>query len=136
MTETTQAGFEITPEMLYALLRRAMRNTVILAVAMAVPTWIGSNWRNAAMVAVGAAISAASIWEWLRLAKAINARLDNQRAAANTAVVVVLFLVRLAIFAGVLYGSLKLVQGSGVALLCGLALAVTTLAWEALRLLR
>jgi hypothetical protein len=40
------------------------------------------------------------------------------------------------VFAGVIYGSLKVFHGSVVALLVGLGLAVLALVWEALRLLR
>jgi hypothetical protein len=136
MTEQPQVIDDISPDALYAMLRRAMRNTAVIAVVLAAAVWIGSNWRNAAMLAVGAAISAASIYEWLRLARVINARLDRQKPAAHSGVVVLFFLLRLLLFAGVIYGSLKLIQGSGIALLCGLALAVTTMGWEALRLLR
>lgn len=136
MTESTQTAGDVTPEALYAMLWRAMRNTAILAVLLSIAVWIGSGWRNAGMVAVGAAISAASIYEWIRLARMINARLDREKSAANAGVVVLFFLLRLALFAGVIYGSLKVIQGSGIALLCGLALAVTTMGWEALRLLR
>lgn len=136
MTEQPQVIDDISPDALYAMLRRAMRNTAVIAVVLSAAVWIGSNWRNAAMLAVGAAISAASIYEWLRLARVINARLDRQKPAAHSGVVVLFFLLRLLLFAGVIYGSLKLIQGSGIALLCGLALAVTTMGWEALRLLR
>jgi hypothetical protein len=136
MTENAQVSSDVTPEALYAMLRRAMRNTAILAVAIGLAVGIGSNWRNAGMVLVGGVISAASIYEWLRLARTINARLDREKSAANAGVVVLFFLLRLALFAAVIYGSLRLIQGSGVALLCGLALAVSTMGWEALRLLR
>ena len=40
------------------------------------------------------------------------------------------FLFRLMIFAGAIYGSLKCFQGSAVALLCGLGLAVIAIGWE------
>lgn len=136
MTDNVQETPDVSPEALYAMLRRAMRNTAILAVVIALAVGIGSNWRNAGMVAVGGAISAASIYEWLRLARTINARLDREKPAANAGVVVLFFLLRLGLFAAVIYGSLKVIQGSGVALLCGLALAVSTMGWEALRLLR
>lgn len=137
MTETTPSPLtDISPETLFAMLRRSMRNAAIVAVVLGAGVWIGSGWRNAAMIAVGAAISVASIWEWLRLARLINARLDKQKSAASTGVVVLFFFIRLFLFAGVIYGSLKVVHGSGVALLCGLALAVTTLGWEALKMLR
>ncbi|HEX7729801.1 MAG TPA: hypothetical protein VF392_12240 [Terracidiphilus sp.] len=136
MTEEVEQAADVSPESLYAMLHRAMRNTLILGALLAIGVGIGSGWRNAGMIVVGAAISAVSIWEWLRLARVINARLDKQKAAANTGVVVLFFLLRLSLFAAVIYGSLKFLQGSGVALLCGLALAVTTMGWEALRMLR
>ena len=136
MTETAQPAADLKPEAVYALLHRAMRNTIVVALLMAAAIWLGSNWRNALMLVVGAAISAASLYEWIRLARLINARLDKEKSAANTGVVVLFFFIRLSLFAGAIYGSLKLIQGSVIALLCGLALAVTTLAWEALRMLR
>ncbi len=136
MTESSELASDISPDALYAMLWRAMRNTAVAAVLLAIAAWIGSNWRDAAMLAVGGAISAASIYEWLRLARLINARLDRQKSAANTGAVVVFFLLRLLLFAAIIYGSLKWIHGSGVALLCGLALAVTTMGWEALRMLR
>jgi hypothetical protein len=136
MTVTTEATPDVSPEALYAMLRRAMRNTAVLAALGAAGVWIGAGWRNAAMLLVGGAISAASIYEWLRLAREINARLDRERPAARSGVVVLFFLLRLGLFAAVIYGSLKVIQGSGIALLCGLALAVSTMGWEALRLLR
>ncbi|HZB87059.1 MAG TPA: hypothetical protein VE291_00205 [Terracidiphilus sp.] len=136
MTENAQISLDVTPDALYAMLRRAMRNTAILALVIGLAVGIGSNWRNAGMVAVGGVISAASIYEWLRLARVINARLEREKPAANAGVVVLFFLLRLSLFAAIIYGSLKVIQGSGIALLCGLALAVTTMGWEALRLLR
>ncbi len=136
MTESQNPAADVSPEALYAMLKRAMRNTAVLAVLLAAATWVGSTWRNGAMLVVGAAISMASIYEWLRLAKVINARLDNQKAGAHSGVVVLFFLLRLLLFAAVIYGSLKVIHGSGIALLCGLALAVTTMGWEALRMLR
>jgi K+ transporter len=50
--------------------------------------------------------------------------------------VVAFFLLRLLFFAAAIYGSLKWIDGSPFALLVGLALAVITMAWQALRLLR
>jgi hypothetical protein len=119
-----------------ALLRRAIRITIVLGVLASLILWFASNWRNAAMLAAGAAISAASIFEWQRLIHFINAKLDNKQAPRGTAIAVVFFLLRLLIFAGVIYGSLKCFRGSVAALLCGLGLAVLATVWEALRLLR
>ena len=117
-------------------LRRATRTTLILGAVPAILVWIASGWRNAAMLAIGAVLSAASIVEWRRLIRIFNAKLDRQVTPRGAALVISLFLLRLLIFAGVIYGSLKGLRGSAIALLCGLALAVLAIAWEALRLLR
>ena len=126
----------LTDAALEALLKRAVRDTLILGLIPAVALLIASGWRNAAMLAVGALISAASILEWQRLIRLINVKLDRQKTPRSAPLVVALFLLRLAVFAGAIYGSLKCFQGSVVALLCGLGLAVVATAWEALRLLK
>jgi hypothetical protein len=136
MTQDADPMAGLTDAALFAKLHRAMRNTLILGIVPALVVGIASGWRNAAMLLTGALISAASIWEWQRLARVINARLDNQKAPLGTPLVVFFFLLRLSIFAGAIYGSLKFIHGSAVALLCGLALAVFTMGWEALRMLR
>ena len=136
MTPDTHPIVELTHEDLNAMLHRAMRNTLILGVVAALVVLIGGGWRNGAMLAVGAAISAASIWEWQRLVRVINARLDQQKTPASTPLVVLFFVFRLTVFAGVIYGSLKGIHGSVVALLFGLGLAVLTIGWESIRLLR
>ena len=118
------------------MLKRALRETLILGVAAALVLLKASGWRNAAMLTTGTLISAASILEWQRLVRLINARLDKQKPPRSARVVVVFFVLRLTIFAGAIYGSLKCFQGSVVALLCGLGLAVFAIAWEAIRLLR
>jgi hypothetical protein len=126
----------LTDVALEALLKRAIRDTLVLGLIPSVILLIASGWRNAAMMAVGALISAASILEWQRLIRLINAKMDNQKTPRSALVVVTFFVLRLTVFAGVIYGSLKCFQGSVVALLCGLGLAVLATAWEALRLLK
>jgi hypothetical protein len=126
----------LTDAALEALLKNAIRDTLILGLIPAVVLLFVSGWRNAAMLAVGAAISAASIMEWQRLIRFVNAKLDKQKLPKSTALVAVSFVLRLTVFAAVIYGSLKCFHGSVVALLCGLGLAFVTLAWEALKLLR
>lgn len=121
---------------LQALLNRAIRVTLILGLIPSIILWIASGWRNAAMLAVGAALSAASILEWQRLIRLFNAKLDQQKTPRGAATVILFFLLRLILFAGVIYVSLKCFQGSAIALLCGLGLAVVAVAWEAFRLLR
>lgn len=136
MTEETHPIAALTDEALQALLRRAIRVTLVLGLVTSVILLFASGWRNAAMLAVGAAISAASILEWQRLIRLFNARLDQKKTPRGAFTVVAFFLLRLIIFAAAIYGSLKCFQGSAVALLCGLGLAVIAMAWEALRLLK
>jgi len=136
MTEEIHPFANITDNDLESLLKRAIRLTVILGVLGSLVVWKASGWRNAAMLATGAAISAASIYEWRRLARFLIAKMDRKQVPRGTMLAVILFLGRLIIFGTAIYVSLKCFKGSGVALLCGLALAVLTLSWEALRLLR
>lgn len=119
------------------MLMRALVKSLILGGVASVILLIASGWRDASMVAAGAGISAASIYEWRRLARLLNSRFDRaQKISSSVAPVALWFVVRLTIFAGVLYGSLKCLRGSPWALLGGLALAVLTLGWESLQLLR
>ena len=136
MTEDAHPLVELTDEALQALLRRAVRDTLILGLLPALMLLIASGWRDAAMLAVGALISAASILEWQRLIRLINAKLDQKKTPRSALLVVGFFVLRLTVFAGAIYASLKCFQGSVVALLCGLGLAVVAMAWEALRLLK
>jgi uncharacterized membrane protein len=136
MTQETHPIVDLTQADLDAMLQRALRNTLILGIVAALIVWIGGGWRSAAMLGTGTLISAASIWEWQRLIRLINARLDKQKTPASAPVVVLFFVLRLTVFAGVIYGSLKCFHGSIVALLFGLSLAVLAIVWEAIRLLR
>ena len=136
MTQELHPIVDLTPADLEAIFRRAMRNTLILGVLAAVAVWIGTGWPSAALVVTGMLISAASIWEWQRLARVINARLDQQKTPTSAFAVVLFFVLRLTVFAGVIYGSLRCFHGSVLALLFGVSLAVLAMAWEALRLIR
>ena len=136
MSEEPQIFSEITDADLEGLLQRAIRNTLIIGVVVSLALWKAATWRDAAMMATGTAISAASIFEWRRLSRFIAAKMDKKQTPRGSGFAVIFFLIRLTIFAGAIYVSLKCFQGSVVALLCGLALAVLTLVWEALRLLR
>jgi hypothetical protein len=136
MTEDPHPLVGLTDAALEALLKRAIRDTLILGVLPAVLLLVASGWRNAAMLAIGTVISAASILEWQRLIRLFNAKLDQQKTPRGATLVVSFFLLRLGVFAGLIYVSLKCFQGSVIALLCGLGLAVIATAFEALRLLR
>ena len=126
----------LTDAALEALLKRAMRDTLVMGLIPSVVVLVVSGWRNAAMLAVGTLISAASILEWQRMIRFINAKLDQRKTPRSALLVVTFFVLRLIIFAGAIYGSLKCFQGSVIALLCGLGMAVVATAWEALRLLK
>ncbi len=136
MSPETHPIVDLKDEDLQRMLGRALRNTLILGVLAAGAVLAGSNWKNAATLLLGMAISAASILEWRHLVRVINARLDSQKTPAGTGVVFLFFVLRLTVFAGVIYGSLKFLHGSVAALLCGLALAVLAVGWETMRLLR
>jgi hypothetical protein len=136
MNEETNPVANLTDAALEALLKRAIRDTLVLALVSTVLLFFVSGWRNAAMLAMGAAVSAASILEWRRLIRFVNAKMDRQKSPRNGVLVAVSFVLRLTVFAGVIYGSLKCFRGSPIALLCGLGLALVTMAWEALKLLK
>jgi hypothetical protein len=135
-TEESNPIGGLTDDALQALLKRAIRDTLILGLVPGIVLLFVSGWRNAAMFAVGSVISAASILEWQRLIKLFNAKLDQQKTPRGAGAVVGFFVLRLTIFAVVIYVSLKCFQGSAIALLCGLGLAVIAMAWEAFRLLK
>jgi hypothetical protein len=136
MTEPTNFLSDFTDQDLQLLLKRSLHNTLILGTVTAIAVWIGGGWPSAALLVTGTLISAASIWEWQRLVRVINARMDKQKTPGSAPVVVLFFVLRLTVFAGVIYGSLKCFHGSIVALLFGLSLAVLAIGWEAIRLLR
>jgi hypothetical protein len=136
MTEDSHPIADLTDAAVQAILRRTIYIILILGAAGALVLWIASGWRNGAMLAVGAVISAASIFEWQRLIRLFTAKMDSGKTPRGTALVVIFFLLRLIVYAGLIYASLKCLQGSPVALLCGLGLAVLVLALQALRLLR
>jgi uncharacterized membrane protein len=136
MSEETHPIVNLTDEALQAMLGRAMRLVLMLGLAGSVAVLIGGGWRNAAMLATGAAISAASVWEWRRMTQMINARMEQKKSGIGGVLAGVFFVLRLTVFAAVLYGSLKCFRGSVAALLCGLALAIVAVGWQAMQLLR
>jgi threonine/homoserine/homoserine lactone efflux protein len=126
----------LTDEALQALLKRALLNTLVLGLIVSLVLTISSGWRNGAMLMTGALISAASILEWQRLVRLVNARAKKEKAQRGAVLVVGFFLLRLVFFGAAIYGSLRCFQGSPIALVCGLSLSAATLMWEGLRVLR
>ena len=136
MTEQAPLLSGLTDEALEALLKRAIRNALILGIVVSLVLAVAAGWRTGALFMTGALVSAASIYEWLRLVRIINARIRKQKAPRGAVLVIGFFLVRVFFFAAAIYVSLKCFQGSPMALVCGLGLAIATLTFEALRLLR
>jgi hypothetical protein len=134
LNRDTHPILDLSNDAAEVMLKRAMRITLILGVIASLVLLIASGWRNAAMLMTGALISAGSIFEWQRLARVIRARLEAEKTPRSATAVVIFFVLRLVIYAGAIYVSLKCFQGSAVALLCGLGLAALTIMWQALRL--
>ena len=135
MTQEAHPLLELPNDAAEVMLQRAMYKTLILGVIASLVLLAASGWRNASMLMVGALISAASIYEWQRLARVIRAKLDAEKTPRSAPAVVVFFLLRLVLYGGAIYVSLRCLQGSAVALLCGLGLAALTILWQALRVL-
>ena len=115
---------------------RALRLVAVLT-AIALPLiWWKLGWRSGALLLVGAGISASGLWEWLRLLTAVMKRMDAGGELRPMALVLFGFFVRLVLVVGVLYGSLKVLQGSVVAIAVGLGLGVFALMIEGLRLVK
>ena len=140
MTDQSPSVLSLSDESLQTLLKSAIRNTLILGVLVSVVLAISSGWGTGALFATGAMVSAASIFEWKRLVRLINSRMaaqtGSQAVPRGTGLAIVFILLRLIVFGAVIYVSLICFRGSPIALVCGLSLAVLTLTWEALRLLR
>jgi len=133
MTQEVHPLLELPNDAAEVMLQRAMYKTLILGVIASFILFVASGWRNASMLMVGALISAASIFEWQRLARVIRAALEAEKTPRSAPAVVLFFILRLVLYAGAIYVSLKCLQGSALALLCGLGLAAITILWQALR---
>jgi hypothetical protein len=92
------------------------------------------GWRSAALLAVGATISASGLWEWLRLMTAVMERMDGGANPRPMAAILLGFFLRLGLTVAALYVSLKTLDGSVYALAAGLVLGIVSLSIEALRL--
>jgi hypothetical protein len=114
---------------------------IAIAVVIGVPLlWWKLGWQSAVLLAVGALISGSGLFEWLRLMVALMARMDSGGATPvpvrPLAPVLIGFFLRLGLALALLYGSLKLLDGSVYALIGGLALGVAALSIEGLRLIK
>jgi len=135
----SQTSVGMTDADLRNIMLSSMRLTVIFAVlAAAVFSW-RLNWQSGILVLIGASISTASLWEWLRLTTAMNAVMDVKPNALpaprtpSTGLIPIAFLVRIGLTVGLLYVSLKNLRGTPFALAAGLGLGVFSLSIEAFR---
>jgi hypothetical protein len=114
---------------------------VLIALAVGVPLlWWKLGWQSAALLAMGGLISGTGLFEWLRVMSALMERMDQDgkatvRGKSMTRVLLSFFL-RLGVALALLYGSLKLLDGSVYALVGGLTLGVAALLIEGLRLVK
>jgi hypothetical protein len=95
MTQEAHPLLELPNDAAEVMLQWAMYKTLILGVIASLVLLVASSWRNASMLMVGALISAASIFEWQRLARVIRAKLDAEKTPRSAPAVVVFFLLRL-----------------------------------------
>jgi hypothetical protein len=119
---------------------------VVIAIVVGIPIiWVAWGWQSMVMFLVGGAIAATGILEWRQLMAAVLVRLDvasmepeGTRSSKPRPLGPVLFwfFIRLVAAAGVLYVSLRSLDGKVAALLLGIALALVALFIEAIRLFR
>ncbi len=114
---------------------RALRLlAVVTVVALPLVWWRMGGWRSATMLLVGAVISGSGLWEWLRLLTALLPRLEGGGKASPMGLLLAGFFLRLAIVLTVLYGTLRFLRGSDIALAVGLGLGIFALTIEGVRL--
>ena len=134
---------EFSDQDLRLVLNRALRS-VLIAILVGIPViWFAWGWRSTLMFLVGGSIAATGILEWRQLMAAVLVRLDVPNTPSDTGTkprplgaVLFWFFIRLLAAAGMLYVSLRSLDGKVAALLLGIALAVIALFIEAIRLFR
>ena len=131
---------EFSDQDLGVVFNRGLRN-VAIAILVGIPiTWLRWGWPSMLLFLVGGAIAATGILEWRQLMAAVVARLDSSgsepRPVRPLGPVLFWFFVRIVVAGGVLYVSLRSLDGKVAALLVGIALAPAALFIEAIRLFR
>jgi hypothetical protein len=131
---------EFSDQDLRTVLNRALRNVLIAAGVGTPILWAAWGWRSMLLFLVGGVIAATGIMEWRELMTAVLVRLDtaggNPGPPRPMGRILFWFFVRLVAAGGLLYVSLKTLNGRASALLLGIALALISLFIEALRLFR
>lgn len=116
-------------------LRRALLWVTLAALAAGPVLSFWQGWQSWILFVVGAAISAAGTFEWMRLLSAIMARMDQGRAPRPMFRVLATFFLRLAAAGLLLYASLYSLHGSIYALLAGLGTSLLAVSAESFRLM-
>ena len=119
-----------------ATLVRTLKLLAVLTLVGMVGIWWKIGWQSAVLLLVGAAISGTGLWEWMRLMAAVMARMDAGAKAKPMGLVLTGFFLRLGLTITVLYGSLKFLHGSVIALAVGLGLGILSLTFEAIKMAR
>jgi len=119
-----------------ATLVRTLKLLAVLTVVGMVGIWWKIGWQSAVLLLVGAAISGTGLWEWMRLMTAVMERMDAGAKAKPMGMVLTAFFLRLGLTITVLYGSLKFLHGSVIALAVGLGLGILSLTFEAIKMAR
>ena len=118
---------------------------VAIAIVVGIPIiWVRWGWPSILLFLVGGAIAATGILEWRQLMAAVVARLNTSddssgsepRPVRPLGPVLFWFFVRIVAAGGVLYVSLRSLDGKVAALFIGIALAPAALFIEAIRLFR
>jgi hypothetical protein len=142
------AGLDgFTEDDVRATLVRALRLLAALTAVGMLVVGLKMGWQSAVFLLLGAAISGTGVWEWMRLMSVVMARMDASAAVAAASgdavkpvrpmgLVLTGFFLRLGLTAGVLYVSLKFLNGSVIALAAGLGLGLISLSFEAIRMAR
>jgi hypothetical protein len=140
MTEPSNWTAGLTDEDFRGTMLSALRLLAILSVFAIAFFWLKFGWQSAALFLIGAIISAASLWEWLRLMTAVMERMDAtpdpNRKSRPMGLILFNFFLRLGLTVVVLYVSLKYLNGTVFALAAGLGLGVFSLTVEAIRLMK
>jgi len=132
---------EFSDQDLRNVLNRALRSVLIATLVGIAILWVAWGWRSMLLFVVGGAIAATGIVEWRQLMGAVLVRLNpsgggDQAVPRPMGPVLFWFFVRLVAAAGLLYVSLRSLDGKVAALFLGIALAPLSLFIEALRLFR
>lgn len=132
----TKTSTGLTDADVYNTMVASIRLLAILSVVAGGLFWWRAGWQSGLLLIVGSVISASSLWEWLRLMTAMNAQMDAGQTPRPMGTILFGFLARLVLTVAVLYGSLRYLHGTVLALAAGLGLGLVSLSIKALGLLK